>query len=564
MIHQVVFDTAELLYRKGIRHVVLSPGSRNAPLTLSFARHPKLKIYSIVDERSAGFIALGIAQRTQQPVVICCTSGTALLNYLPAIAEAFYQQTPLLIITADRPPEWIGQRDGQTIHQSGVTDNFTKGFLQMPVSLDHSDSEWEYNRKLNEAVNLCNQPPKGPVHVNVPFREPFYPEKSQKLSYSDYIRIIENFQDAEKEVSFPNEFIDFWIASEKKLMVIGQQDPVDDLARKLLDFSGKTGTPIVTDVISNLNDEGFIKYHDHYLGKLSPKMADSLKPDLVISCGRSVISKSLKQFLRKNKPVHHWHFENSDQIADTFQSLTWKAGYSIEAVIEKLSDISDEPANTDNRHYSRAWQSFDEKAKNNLSVLNEELFSEYKASWIVSNEIPENYSLHLSNSMPVRYANLLRNMHPGVEVYCNRGTSGIDGSNGTAVGDALVNGKNTLLWSGDLAFFYDRNAFFHHHDLSNLKVIIMNNQGGGIFRLINGPGLLPELEKYFETRHDYSVRSMAESFNFEYHSANDEKSLKVGLNALFRNEKGKKLLEIFTEPSVNEEVYKKIKSINYD
>jgi len=565
MIHQVVFDTAEILYRKGVRHVVLSPGSRNAPLTLSFSRHPKLMIYSIVDERSAGFIALGIAQNTQTPVVLCCTSGTALLNYLPAIAEAYYQNIPLIIISADRPPEWIDQRDGQTINQSHVAANFVKGFFQMPVSLDHNDAKWEFQRKLNEAVNLSSGSTFGPVHVNIPFREPFYPETNQQLNYSKELQIIDR-QPLKAHPEISDEMLKQWDSCKKKLIVVGQGAPDPAFKKALIAQTTQNKIPVVTDVISNMDDQAFIRYQDHFLANQENKQAEALKPDLLITCGKSIISKNLKLFLRKNKPKFHWHFEETDLVSDTFQSLTLHLPCPFGSFLEKMGQLDLEPTPFDDQlqfNYMQAWKLLDEKTKEKLEVINQVEFSEYKASALVSSAVPKDHVLHLANSMPVRYANLLRRVHSDVSVYCNRGTSGIDGTNGTAVGHALSADKGVVLWTGDLSLFYDRNAFFHQHDTPNLKIIVMNNQGGGIFRLIKGPKALPELERYFETRHHHTARHLADEFGFEYFSAADEKTLQQGLDMLF-SKAGKKILEVFTEPSKNEEVYNKIKNISYE
>lgn len=565
MIHQVVFDTAEILYRKGVRHVVLSPGSRNAPLTLSFSRHPKLKIFSIVDERSAGFIALGIAQNTNTPVVLCCTSGTALLNYLPAIAEAYYQDIPLIVLSADRPPEWIDQRDGQTINQVNAAANFVKEFYQMPVSLEHPDAVWEYNRKLNEAYNLSSNS-KGPVHINVPFREPFYPDKDQKLKYSDDISIIET-QPVQQALHFTSDLNTIWQQNKKKLIVVGQHEPEEDLEKELKTLTEKYNIPVVTDVISNVNDPLFIRYQDHFLSKLDDKQAEALMPELLITCGKSVISKNLKLFLRKHKPKHHWHFEETNKVADTFKSITRHFRSPLLPFLQKISELEQTSSAFDDQlraNHFQAWKLLDENVKEKITSIEKSDFSEYKVSYLVSKAIPNNFALHLANSMPVRYANLLRAIQPGVAVYCNRGTSGIDGTNGTAVGHALSSEKGVLLWTGDLSFFYDRNAFFHHHDLSNLRIVVINNQGGGIFRLIKGPKSLPELENYFETRHQHTARFMADEFGFDYFGANNEESLAKGLKELFGGSQKKKILEIFTEPSKNEEVYNKIKNISYE
>ena len=545
-------------------HIVLSPGSRNAPLTVSFSRHPKLELITILDERTAGFIALGIAQKTKSPVGICCTSGTALMNYGPAIAEAYYQQIPLVIFSADRPPEWIDQRDGQTINQTNPLSNFVKSFHQLPASYQHPDEQWEINRKVNISINEALLTPQGPTHINIPFREPFYPDKDQKLQFSNEVRIIENIANIDYNYDL---LLDKWNNYEKKLIIIGQHEENEPLKEKLLSLSNQHSIPVITDIISNQSNDSFIQYHDLFLATKNEELLKNFRPDLVISTGKSIISKNLKSFLRTYTPQDFWHFDPASIAADTFQSLTKLIQGHLSDFLEKINNLPDQDAfkKQVQSNYHQNWTVLN---KNTRKIFFEELdkspFSEFTAMNQVLKSIPKDTDLHLGNSMPVRYANFIHELNDNVSVFANRGTSGIDGTNATAVGHALVSEKDVVLITGDLSFFYDRNAFFHQHDMHNLKIIVVNNLGGGIFRLINGPSQLEELEAHFETRHHHSAKFTAAEYGFDYFAAKDSKSLKKSLSELFKDSKEKKLLEIFTDPKQNQEVYNQIKNIIHE
>ena len=560
MMNQTVFDTSEVLARKGVKHVVLSPGSRNAPLTISFARHPDIKTYNVVDERSAAFIALGIAQNRKEPVVLCCTSGTSLLNYAPAIAEAFYQEIPLIVMSADRPPEWIGQRDGQTIDQLGALSNFVKSTIQLPSSPIHPDEQWEYIRKLNDGVNLSTSGKPGPVHLNIPFKEPFYPSADQELRYSKDLKIIEPVS-TRVERSLSLETVQTWHQANRKLIIVGQHH-LDDELDVLLEVVGNQAV-VVADVISNVQYQHAIRHHDLFLGGVDDRLAESLKPDLVLTIGKSVISKNLKLFLRKHKPGELWHVcTNGDQM-DTYQALTGVIQCDSRSF---LRSILDKPQKADfdeqvSKNFIQNWQVENDATKRKMNkALNVLDWSEFTAFHFVLNQIPEGSDIHLANSMPVRFANFIQQLKLNCEVFCNRGTSGIDGTNGTAVGHALSTDRPTYLLTGDLSFFYDRNAFFHPYPLNNLKIVVFNNYGGGIFRLINGPANLPELEQHFETRHQHTAKYTALEYGFDYHGVKDMKALDKAMTAINKDVKSPKLVEVFTDPATNSDVFKTVKT----
>ncbi|MBW3545752.1 MAG: 2-succinyl-5-enolpyruvyl-6-hydroxy-3-cyclohexene-1-carboxylic-acid synthase, partial [Bacteroidetes bacterium] len=315
-------DIAEICARMGVRHFVLSPGSRCAPLTLAVARHPQLQTRVVPDERAAAFIALGMAQALDETVGLICTSGTAAYNYAPAIAEAYYQHIPLLVLTADRPPEWIGQQDGQTLQQQNLYGAHAKASYQLPDTYEHPDLVWHLYRLVNEALQLSQTGPKGPVHINVPLREPFYPQADQTWQYTQDIRIVERSV-AESRLPQPlwEQLAAEWQQWGQKLIVAGQLASDARLLTALEQTSSQQRIPVVADIISNLHGlKGCITLQDSFL--MQPDGAESLQPDLLITFGSSVISKNLKLFLRRHKPKAHWHLQPYGPVADTFQTLT--------------------------------------------------------------------------------------------------------------------------------------------------------------------------------------------------------------------------------------------------
>ncbi|WP_373494205.1 2-succinyl-5-enolpyruvyl-6-hydroxy-3-cyclohexene-1-carboxylic-acid synthase, partial [Aquiflexum sp.] len=451
MILQPIIDLVSLCHQKGISNAVLSPGSRCAPITLAFTRHKGFHCRIISDERSAAFIALGMAQQLSHPVVIVCTSGSAAYNYAPAVAEAFFQQVPLLVITADRPPEWIDQWDGQTIRQTNIYGQHVKGSFHFPDEYGHPDKVWHANRLANEAINLAMQFPQGPVHINIPLREPFYPESNEEFSFTD-VRSIEAI-DFEKSLS--NEARSILSVSlekfEKILIVPGQQRPDQDIQKLLDDISAKGKAVVVSDTISNMQSKHTVVFHDHFVAYSNPEQ----NPDLIISFGKSIISKSLKLFLRNSKATH-WHIQPNGYTPDPYQSLTKTIPCEPDSFLQLL--LKEDRAS--NPSFLESWKKQDQKIAELLPhLLKKVKFGEYSAMAKCLEYIPDQSKLHVANSMAVRYLNFLGARKQ--EIICNRGTSGIDGSNSAAVGCTFTTKEPVTLIIGDMAFFYDRNAFWH-------------------------------------------------------------------------------------------------------
>lgn len=562
---QSIANISEICALKGVEKAVLSPGSRCAPLTLAFVRNPKVRSYTFSDERSAAFVALGMAQYTQKPVVLICTSGSAAYNYAPAIAEAYFRQVPLIILTADRPPEWIDQWDGQTIRQAGIYGNHIKKSYQTPVSFGHPDEEWHVERIISEAINCAISGAPGPVHINVPLREPFYPEKDIPYGFSDGIKIIEErSSDPQLSELEWRQLMEEGILYDKVLIVGGQSSKRPEIDHVLGSLLQKHQYVVVGDTIANLTGKYVMANHDIFLGCNDSQRLEALRPELLITFGLSLISKNLKLFLRAYKPKAHWHIAPYGDVGDTYQSLTKIIRTSPEEFFNKMLHWREKEKFKQQRedNYHKIWYIENKRAGEFMqSFFDDEIFGEFEATHTILKSIPSGSDLHLANSMAVRYANFFGQLPEDVHVYANRGTSGIDGSNSTAVGTVLASGRFTTLLTGDMAFFYDRNAFWHNYPTPNLRVVVLNNQGGGIFRLINGPSQQPELEEYFETRQLLTAKNTANDFGFDYTCATDRESLEEGLKSFFEKSDKPKLLEVMTVNKNNQVVFNHFKKL---
>ncbi|MBL7849144.1 MAG: 2-succinyl-5-enolpyruvyl-6-hydroxy-3-cyclohexene-1-carboxylic-acid synthase [Cyclobacteriaceae bacterium] len=515
-IHQL----AALCAAKGIEHVILCPGSRSAPLAIAFLRSNHFTCYTFSDERSAAFVGLGIAQQTGKPVVLVCTSGSAGYNFAPAVAEAYFQHIPLVVITADRPKEWIDQLDGQTIHQSHLFGDHVKRYFELPQEFPNEEAFWFANRIGNEAINLSLAGPRGPVHINAPFREPLYPSVQEKEIVSPGPRIIESISSSSQLTDVQwNELLNTINSHRKVLIVPGQLLPMHGLVPVLSTFQASHRWPIVGDILSNLHGiASHCSHADAFLGQMPEKLKHSLKPDLLITFGQSLVAKHLKLFLRKFSPRQHWHLSPDGQAADTFQSLTKVIPVDPTYFFSELNRRATEHQ-VAHHVYADEWMQHETQARTSI----QEFFTKHpQGEFALVNQLiqslPDGCNLHLANSMSVRYANHigLSSRQKSISVFSNRGTSGIDGCSSTAVGHALVSRVPNVLLTGDQAFFYDRNAFWHNYPLSNLFVVVLNNHGGIIFNMIDGPSGLPEAEEYFITRQALRARSLASEFGFTY------------------------------------------------
>ena len=529
---QHIYDLVGICAQFGVENAVVCPGSRCAPLLIGFGKHPDIETISITDERSAGFVGLGLAQQSGKPVVLACTSGTAALNFAPAVTEAFYQNVPLIVLTADRPPEWIDQWDGQTIHQEKIYEPHLKG------SFNYNEN----NVKIGvEALTLALDEAAGPVHLNIPIREPFYPE-----SLNDVVLNTETQRTQRKTIKSVSEEIykefESILDSTVKVMVLGGQlEPNQELVILL----NQLNVPIVGDVISNLHGVNDVIYSGDLLFKYADK---SLSPDFLITFGRSVISKNQKLFLRKHQPKVHWHI-GEGMAGDPFQSLTNIIESDPIVFLKRWVELTTEIGRHGEIYNLKLSKAQNETNKRFGKLLDKTEFNYFSAVRNVLKQLPKNSVLHLGNSMPVRIANFVGVKDSTVDVWCNRGTSGIDGIVSTAVGHALAEPKrkHTLI-VGDLSFFYDRNGLWLNHKFpTNLQIVILNDSGGGIFNMIPGPSSQGVLTELFTTPHHRTAEITAKEFDLAYSTASS-------LEEIHDLESG--ILEIFTEMKTNTKTFK--------
>ncbi|VAX05204.1 2-succinyl-5-enolpyruvyl-6-hydroxy-3-cyclohexene-1-carboxylic-acid synthase [hydrothermal vent metagenome] len=433
---QHLYDLVELCACKGVRYAVLCPGSRCAPLLIGFGKHAQIETLSVTDERSAGFIGLGLAQQTDSPVVLVCTSGTAGQNFAPAVTEAFYQNVPLIVLTADRPPEWIDQWDSQTIHQQALYGDHLRAHLDFQAGED----------ALSQAEAILDQailPVAGPIHLNIPIHKPFYPQTLDEVHFP----VLDAVPPSRPATEIPDKY---WAAldeilqtAEKLLIVAGQQR----LNEKLLSMIARLKIPLLGDITSNIHPNAQAIQSADILD-------DSLQPDFLITIGRSVISEHLKQHFRRHKPVNHWHIGRG-MVGNPFQSLSRTVPADPCDFFQAWLERNLRPQK------QNAWQEqLNQRARQLHSHLSNCLqcdsLNQFAAIKMIINALPEcKNALHLGNSMPVRIANMIGLERPEVAVWSNRGTSGIDGTLSTAVGHALAQPDrlHTLI-IGDLAFFF--------------------------------------------------------------------------------------------------------------
>ncbi|HEA31314.1 MAG TPA: 2-succinyl-5-enolpyruvyl-6-hydroxy-3-cyclohexene-1-carboxylic-acid synthase [Leeuwenhoekiella sp.] len=555
----VAQSVVSLCLSKGIDHVVISPGSRNAPLTIGFSHDPDIKAFSIVDERCAAFFALGLAQQLQRPVALCCTSGSALLNYYPAIAEAFYSDIPLVVLSADRPIERIDIGDGQTIRQREVYKNHIlySANLYSELVLEETTADQKLLQKqreatthnqqeINKALNTAIEQ-QGPVHVNIPFYEPLY--KITTTAQPAPIMVAPKYkkEDLSAEELLP--FAKIWNESQRKIVLVGVLQP-NSVEKQLLEtLAGDPSVLVFTETTSNLHHPAFFTRIDNLIGSLQNQGFNQLQPDLLVTFGGMVISKKIKAFLRNYQPRQHWHIDPK-KAYDTYFCLNRHFEVSANTFWKTFLPLT----KIQESSYFDTWNAVKlHRDQKHETYLKEMQWCDFKAFQTILGCIPQESMLQLGNSSTVRYVQLF-DIDKSLQVYCNRGTSGIDGSTSTAIGAAMGSGQPTTLISGDLSFFYDSNALWNRYIPKNFKIIVINNGGGGIFRILPGNKDTEEFTNFFETPHELSARHLAEMYNFNYYRATDSVILKEKLELFYSKNDKPSLLEISTPRMINDQV----------
>ena len=494
-----------LLVAHGVRHAVCCPGSRNAPIVHNLTECPDIMCYPITDERSAGFYALGMSQCLQEPVAACVTSGTALLNLAPAVAEAYYQHARLVVISADRPLAWIDQQDGQTLPQSDALGRFVRKAVSLPEPHD-DESRWYCNRLINESLLEKH----APVHINVPISEPFFDFCVATLPEERKIELLP----ADISNQTLSHVCRMFVQSKRPLLIAGQpMNPGYDEAVCLIG-----------------DDESYV-------------------PDLVLYIGGSIVSKRLKRFLRKAKET--WVVNATGEVTDTFMNLTRVIQGDAAVVEDQIRFLLEQQPHP----FLQKWETLLAKVRAHAAAY-QPVYSEMATVKCFESQITIHSSLstiHYANSTAIRLANIFA-QH---SVYCNRGVNGIDGSLSTAAGFSCVTDDSVFCVIGDLSFFYDQNALWNQNLRGNFRILLLNNGKGGIFNLLKGLEQSPAHDQFVAAEHHTSAEGICQQNNVKYLKAANMEELQQGISTLLNMESSRPvLLEVFTDPAEDERVFK--------
>lgn len=531
----------------GIRDAVICPGSRNAPLTISFNRSGLFKCHSLADERTAAFYAMGMSLASGEPVAVVCTSGSAVANFAPAMAEAFYLNVPLIAITADRPLAWTDQGNGQTIRQTKIFENFSVNEFSLISEPQSRDEMWLNRRMLSQCFNDALYRKKGPVHINVPLAEPLYGTQSyptdQKQVFYKSVKAPATLS-TENEAQYAKK-----VSAAKKVMILpGQGNPDKELNAILEKWAKLPNVVILTETTSNVNVEKAVDTIDRLVMPVrDDAVFEDIMPDILISFNGYVVSKKIKSLLREFQVTEHWHINEYDSGLDTYQNLTDEILVDPTHFLNRVFEKIQKPTGT----YRDIWQNLKTTSqKAHEDYISSIAFSDFMAFRAILENIPSGANLHMANSTPVRYVQLFGHQK-SINYFGNRGTSGIDGCTSTAAGYALNTPDNqSVLVTGDTAFLYDSNAFWNRNFPANLKVIVVNNSGGGIFRIIPGPNKIEELEEFFETHHPADLEGVAKTYGMPFTRIVNAESLNTGIRDFLRKE-GAGILEIQTPREEN-------------
>lgn len=533
-----------LLVSHGVRHAIVCPGSRNAPIVHNLNECPDIECYPVTDERSAGFYALGMAQATRQSVVVCVTSGTALLNLAPAVAEAYYQHLPVVVISADRPPQWIDQLDGQTLPQPDALGRFVRRAVSLPEiregkgkGVQGCDEErWYCNRLVNEALMERH----APVHINVPISEPLFQFSVPELPVERKIEYVE----ADMSPQTLNHIVHSFMQAKRPMLISGQ--PMN---------------PLMDEAVAMIQDD------EHYA------------PDFVLYTGDSIVSKRLKRFLRRAKET--WAVNRTGEVNDTFMNLT----HVVQGDGEIVADMVRFHLEQQPHPFVQLWDDLLQRIRQHVNSF-EPAYSQMAAVKYFEQQLqhassnpyhptptihhPSPNIVHYANSMPIRLANI----YAQHTVCCNRGVNGIEGTLSTAAGFSLILSNaqspipNTYCVLGDLSFFYDQNALWNQNlhsnpsvgrlHSSNLRILLVNNGRGGIFNQLKGLDQSPARDRFVAATHDTTAEGICHQCNVDYRRATDMDSMRQGIDWLMHTESEHPLLlEVFTDADADSNEYRK-------
>ncbi|MFR3146292.1 MAG: 2-succinyl-5-enolpyruvyl-6-hydroxy-3-cyclohexene-1-carboxylic-acid synthase [Eubacterium callanderi] len=539
-----------LLKKYEIKDIVISAGTRHTPFVYSVEHDSFFKCYSIVDERSASFFALGLIQAQKKPVVISCTSGTAACNYVSAVNEAFFQQLPLVVITADRNPYYLYQQEEQMVPQLNLYKDVCKKKVNLPIVRDEKDF-WYCSRLVNEALLELNHRVQGPVHINFPVENnyPIYQgivkfNTDELPSITKISRLLlEDGEEAWKSKAKE-------LCSYSKIMIIyGQHGPITKKEKAIIErFVQKYNCIVSVDHLSNLTCSKSIPTF-LCCKMINPAYFLRLCPDIVITMNGSTISEIKTKLLYFTGKYKHWHVSEEGMISDPFQCQTDIIECKPITFFKKFGDYAD---TEEENSYFKMWYKQMEPLEKNGGLYNADLkYSSIYAVQQFMKKIPTNSLFHIANSNSVRITNYFV-LDESIDVYCNRGTNGIDGSMSAFIGQAYITQRLSFLLIGDLSFFYDMNALWNRYIGNNIRILVCNNSGGAIFHNYPNTSNVPTLDEHIAAAHQTSVESWVKSRGFNYISAKNKEEFNKKLNLLMVEKSDKPiLLEVFTNKDID-------------
>lgn len=546
---------ADLLVGHGIRNVVISPGSRSTPIVVAISHRKELKTTIVVDERTAGFVALGIAIQSGRPVALICTSGTALLNYAPAVAEAYYRCVSLIVVSADRPQQWIDQDDSQTIRQFEALENIVNLSVDISSDYEAKDFIWYTNRQINDAILAASAQRPGPVHINMRFDEPLG-ELIDKNAYEQKVenRLIKSVKpDLALSTSYIRKIVKENVAPPAKvLFVIGFLPPNHKLLKAFNKLADINNIAVLYEAQSNLQHiEGGCGRIDYALSQLDDEELKKLKPDLVISLGGSLVSRKIKKWLRSCSNIRHWHigFGPRNRSVDAFKCLETR--FEVDPVMFMTGFASAvQPYKHNNpSKYKREW----EKLNNTKPLSENPKWSDLQVVTALVAGLDNKTNLHVSNGTSIRYLQLTdyRHIH---RIECNRGVSGIDGSTATAIGASMIYPGSTVLLTGDMSARYDIGSLTLDNIPSRFSLVVLNNGGGDIFRVIGSTRNLDEREDFFACPSSLSFEKMALATGFDYERVTNLEELNEAVKHINAKRSLPLLVEVVTIGNENAEI----------
>ena len=550
---------AETLKRLGLTTAIICPGSRSAPLTVAFAQHPEIEAIPILDERSAAFFALGVAKRSHVPAALVCTSGTAGANFYPAVIEASESQVPLLVLTADRPPELRDCHAGQAIDQQKLYGSYPNWQAELALPSQKIGMLRYLRQTIVQAVKRSLFSVPGAVHLNVPFREPLAPTPqpdplNSQLHQEDFFAGITlnpyPHSCTGDSASRPySSLLSTWKQCERGIIIAGVAQPQhrQEYCQAITHLSQSLGWAVLAEGLSpvrnyaNLNPY-LISTYDLILG--NPQLSQKLAPEMVIQLGALPTSKELRAWLNSTQP-QRWIIDPSPENFDPLHGKTTHLHLSVEQLATTIPPLAKQESVSSN--YLHQWRDAETQLRQALdkTMATTDTLFEGKAAWLLSQTLPSATPLLIANSMPVRDVEFFwKPNNSGIQPFCNRGANGIEGSLSTALGIAHHHQSSVML-TGDLALLHDTNGFLQRNRFTgHLTIVLINNNGGGIFEMLPISQFEPPFQEYFATPQEIDFAQLCGTYGIEYKRITNWQQLQALLNPL--PEKGIRVLEIPT------------------